>query len=364
LQTSAPVSQPHRKPLKVLAWPASRKRAENPYTYLVQLNTAPYGVETYELTALQLLRPGWDIIHIHWPEMLLTKPGLLRQIVTGATLLLLLFLQRLFTRTRLVWTVHNAEAHEVHYPRWGRFYMKLFIRMVDGIIILTEASRTEVIARYPRLEAVPYILARQGHYRHLDKGRLDPSLARAAHGLADNDFVFLYFGQIRPYKNVPRLVSCFRQLQGDHFRLIVAGAPIDQHLSGEIATVAQADPRITLDMTFIPEERLVEYLWAADCVVLPFSQVLNSGSALLALSFERPVLTINTPTFSELGNLVGKGWISTYDGDLTANTLADAATAQAPSGSPDLSEFEWNSIGRSTAEFFHRLVTPSGDHNA
>ena len=361
---SAPLSRSPRRPLQVLAWPARRKRAENPYSYMVQLSTAPHGIQTHELTALRLVRRGWVIIHIHWPWMLLTKSSLLRQVLAGSILLSLLFLQRFLTRARLVWTVHNAQAHEIHYPRWGRLYMDMFVRLVDGIIILTEASRTEIIDRYPALQDLPHTVARQGHYRQLAGGKVDRSMARAAMGFEDSDFVFLFFGQIRPYKNVPWLVSCFRQLPGEHYRLIVAGAPIDDTLAHEITRRADPDPRITLDTTFIPEDRLTEYLQISDCVVLPFSRVLNSGSALLALSCERPVLTINTPTFSELGGLVGSGWIRTYEGELTADVLMHAATAHPPAREPDLSEFEWSAIGRTTAEFFHRLASPPGPQNA
>jgi hypothetical protein len=76
------------------------------------------------------------------------------------------------------------------------------------------------------------------------------------------------------------------------------------------------------------------------------------------------VLTLDTPTFRELGELVGDGWISTYDDTLTPAMLAEAAKVRPPAGSPDLSEFEWSDIGRSTAEFFHRLASPSGVHHA
>ena len=358
----APASSPrnHTEALRVLAWPARRKRAENPYTYLVQLHTAPHGIETHELTALRLLRPGWDIIHIHWPEVLLTKPSLILQVLVGSSLLALLFLQRLFTRARLVWTVHNAQAHEVHHPRWGSLYMGLFVRLVDGIILLTEASRSEIIDRYPMLKSLPYTVARLGHYRHLNTGEVDRSAARAALGIGDHNFAFLYFGQIRPYKNVPGLVSCFRQLEGDRYRLIIAGATIDEAVGAELVRASQDDTRIMLDLRFVPEERLIEYVVAADCVVLPFSQILNSGSALFALSFERPVLTIATPSFAEVAALVGKKWLRTYEGSLTKEILADAARRHAPAEAPDLTEFEWEIVGGNTAEFFHRLATRAG----
>ena len=51
-----------------------------------------------------------------------------------------------------------------------------------------------------------------------------------------------------------------------------------------------ADPRIVLRLERIPEEDLSRVLRAADAVVLPFRDILTSGSAILALSHGRPVV--------------------------------------------------------------------------
>ena len=41
---------------------------------------------------------------------------------------------------------------------------------------------------------------------------------------------------------------------------------------------------------FVPDGEVQHYLLAADAVVLPFKEILTSGSAMLALSFGRPVV--------------------------------------------------------------------------
>ncbi|MDY7008651.1 MAG: hypothetical protein SWX82_33215 [Cyanobacteriota bacterium] len=50
------------------------------------------------------------------------------------------------------------------------------------------------------------------------------------------------------------------------------------------------DSRIKLKFGFVPDKKLQEYFRAANFVVLPFKDILNSGNALLALSFDCPVL--------------------------------------------------------------------------
>jgi glycosyltransferase involved in cell wall biosynthesis len=61
---------------------------------------------------------------------------------------------------------------------------------------------------------------------------------------------------------------------------------------------------------FFPNEDFQIYLNAADVVVLPFSQVLTSGSAIAALSFGKPVIV---PALGCLPELVDDSMGILYD---------------------------------------------------
>src|SRR5690606_17669800 len=93
---------------------------------------------------------------------------------------------------------------------------------------------------------------------------------------------------------------------------------------------AQSDARIRLQFDFIADEHVQRYFRAADLVVLPYREILNSGTALLALSFDRPVLLPRAGAGDELSRRVGSAWVRTYDDELSgADILAalDAASA-------------------------------------
>ena len=49
-------------------------------------------------------------------------------------------------------------------------------------------------------------------------------------------------------------------------------------------------PRIDLRLSFVPDDELPVLLAAADAVVLPFRDILTSGSAILAMSYGRAVI--------------------------------------------------------------------------
>ena len=107
--------------------------------------------------------------------------------------------------------------------------------------------------------------------------------------------------------------------------------------------------RLTLE--HVPEQDVQRYLRAADLVVLPFTEITNSASALLALSFDRPVLVPARGAMGELQALFGGDWVYIYESELTPALLASALdwAVQRPSDTaPRLEALEWPLIARQT----------------
>jgi glycosyltransferase involved in cell wall biosynthesis len=100
-------------------------------------------------------------------------------------------------------------------------------------------------------------------------------------------------------------------------------------------------------------------LGAADLIVLPYDHILQSGTALLALSFDRPVLVPDRGAMSELQAEVGAEWVRTYEGDLTADTLAHAmdwAETAIRSERAPLDDREWPRLARQTEQLYRRVL--------
>ncbi len=73
-------------------------------------------------------------------------------------------------------------------------------------------------------------------------------------------------------------------------RLVIAGQAVEADYAARLVALAAADPRVRLDLGFVPDEDLQVYLRAADVVACPFLEIFTSGSVLLAMSFERAVI--------------------------------------------------------------------------
>jgi beta-1,4-mannosyltransferase len=178
--------------------------------------------------------------------------------------------------------------------------------------------------------------------------------------------VVAFIGQVREYKNVLQLVHAFRALEDERAVLLVAGKPRGTDLRAQLEEAATQDARIRTDLRFIPDDEVQVFLRAADLVVLPYREILNSGSALLALSFDRPVLVPDRGAMADLQRVAGDAWVRTYAGELTAAVLRDGLQWSTMAGrprAPDLAGLDWSTVARQTADAFRTLrdETPAAD---
>jgi beta-1,4-mannosyltransferase len=342
----------------VLAWPGPGTRARNPYTWLLYSHLAELGVRVRDFTPARALRGGYDILHVHWPERALVRPGRLARTAGAIGGVVILGVARR-RGASVVWTTHNARPHEGRDTRLERWYWSGVTRRLDGVIHPSLASQEEVETRYPALARLPHAVVRMGHFRGCYPDHVSREEARATFGIPEGAAVVTFIGLVRPYKNLPHLVSTVRALPPErNVVLLVGGRPLQDAFAADVHRAAGGDPRVRLTLRHVPDEDVQRYLRAADLVVLPFTDITNSGSALLALSFDRPVLLPRRGAMAELQALIGADWVYTYDGELTPAVLEEAiARARRRHGeTPDLSPLEWGAIARETLEFYRAVA--------
>jgi glycosyltransferase involved in cell wall biosynthesis len=339
----------------VLAWPGLGARARNPYTWLLCSHLAALGVRIRDFSPARALRGGYDVLHIHWPEKALNAESLFGR-VAGAVAALAMLEAAHLHGARVVWTVHNARPHESRHPRLEEWFGSAVVRRVDTVIHPSVAGQQAVEARYPELARLPKGVVPLGHFLGTYPDTMSRDDARAGLGIPEGVRVVTFLGLVRPYKNVPHLVRTVRALprEAGEVVLLVGGAPQTPALANEVREAAGGDPRVRLALQHIPDDEVQRYLRAADLVVLPFREITNSASALLALSFDRPVLVPARGAMGELQTLVGTDWVRTYDGDLTCEVLAHAVewARRRPRQGPNLKSLDWESIARQTLAIY------------
>jgi len=343
----------HDGELLVVTWPAIRKGTGNPYNWRLAEELEAHGVTVADWSRLRAVLWRPDVIHVHWPEFAVGGRALPAAVVNAALVLAALAVARRRGAV-VVWTAHNLGAHEASHARLLRAYLDRFVRQVDAVTVMTEAGAKAVRSRFPKLARRPVVLAHHGDYRSSYPSPTPRAEARARLGIADEARVALFFGQVRPYKDVPALLRAFRGLEDPAARLVVAGRPLSPAVGEELWNLAVGDHRIELRLDFVAAETVPLLFGAADLVVLPYAEILNSGAAMLALSFDRPVLLPRTAVFEEIRELVGAGWVHLYESPLDVGALDQALDeARAVGGTaPDLGAFSWDRVAAATLDCY------------
>lgn len=343
--------------LNVLAWPAQRKRFDNPYSYLVQASTADHGVVTTELSLKSLLSRApskLDVVHIHWPDILLLRGAWYQQLATGIVLLAVLRIRQL-TGSAVVWTVHNLLPHEVRSPRTARWFMNRFAHLIDGVISPSASGLDLAYAAYPQLRSKPSEIVPIGSYAEEYDPAPDQTAARTTLGIAADAHVLLSFGYIRKYKNLPALIRTFRQADmGDNAVLMIAGPCSDDDELARMHAEADGDARVMIRAERIDNSEVPTLFAAADYFVAPFKNILNSSSIILALDYQCAVIAPGIGGLPEVARQVGADWVRLFDGELTPEILTKL-TQSRPQSAPDMSAYQWPVLGAQTAALFRRV---------
>lgn len=352
-------------PLRILAWPAVSIGNRYPQTLYAHMNATVDPFFPGWGTFASLFVRRYDIFHIHWLESPFWRTGKF-PIVRAIILTLLATVILKLRGCRVVWTAHdpvphqmksNAPLHKGIFGLLWRWYSALFLKMTDGVTLLSETHRPIVLKRRPYLHGRPFALIPHPHFKGVYPNTVSKADARAELKLDDKATVLLLLGNLRPYKNAEGLIEAFRATTDPSLRLVIAGDPDGPAYIAELEALAGTDPRISFHFGFVADDRLQVFLNAADCVVIPFRNATNSGSVALALSFAKPVAVPAIPVFKELAAIVGSEWMYLLEGELNAAELANIQRwiGSSRASAPPLDTLDWNHIGARTEQFF-RLV--------
>ncbi|NJR59650.1 MAG: glycosyltransferase family 4 protein [Cyanobacteria bacterium CRU_2_1] len=256
-----------------------------------------------------------DVIHLHWVQKfcpLAHKKTPQAFLSTLKYLVGFIFLK--LQGYKFVWTVHNTFSHDPKLPSIEYGFRWILSRICNDIIVMSEYGKQEFIQMFGRSQHIHIIP--HGNYIGAYPNRISRSEARQKLGIAPDQKVFLHLGQLKPYKGINQLLVAFSQIRESDAVLLIAGSCKDDQLAEEIQQAARSDSRVLLKLEFIPDEDIQLYMNACDWVVLPYQKILNSGSALLALSFSRPVIVPQKGALTELIEDSKQGFCYAEDGDL------------------------------------------------
>jgi beta-1,4-mannosyltransferase len=298
-----------------------------------------------------------DVIHFHWLGALITGSTWIHTILKTFRSVVELMIIRILGIS-VVWTVHNLSSHDRMYPRWERFW-RIFLShaFVDHLTVHCNRASEAVREKYRLGVNTPITTIFHGHYINQYQRNSSRTQARERLGIEQNDIVYLFFGQIRPYKQVPYLIDIFTAMDTNRLKLVVAGNPKSDPLEKKIQEKCQKEDEISTTLKFIPDSKVKIYFQAANIVVLPYRDIFTSGSAILAFSFARPVIAPRLGCLRELVDDEENGFL--YDPDETDGLKNSMQRALIPdldlmgeNGYEKIRQRNWRSIATRTREVY------------
>jgi beta-1,4-mannosyltransferase len=284
------------------------------YTTMLSNSLRREGVAVFELplplTVDWLIAhqgPG-SALHHHWPSFHYTMQNRAQM-----DSLVALWIDQLELATKLgfatVGTVHNLYPHVcVHKDLQHRARASLIKQSGALIVHCNYAARC--VSKTFGISAAQIATIPHGNYTDYYGPAIPQARARRLLRLPETGFLYMYFGLIKEYKGLEFLLDSFRASAELNATLLIVGRAESAGEAERIAKLTQGDPRILFRPGFVPDPLVPAYFGGADVVVLPYSNVLTSGTVALAHSLGRPVIA---PAIGCIPEMVPEGTGLLYD---------------------------------------------------
>ncbi len=230
-----------------------------------------------------------------------------------------------FLGKRIAFTAHNVNAarRDGNDNLLNRLTLRIQYRLVDHVFVHTDQMKRELQTDFGvagrKISVISF-----GINSTVPNTFLTPDRARQQLGLTSRQKVALFFGNIAAYKGLEYLVEAMALLSrtGADYRLIIAGRPKNCASYWEAIqrriSCAGLCPNVIQRIEYVPDADTEIYFKAADVLVLPYTQIFQSGVLLLGYNFGLPVIA------SDVGSLpedVVEGRPVTYSGRGIHRTL-------------------------------------------
>ncbi|MBD3211019.1 MAG: glycosyltransferase [Candidatus Lokiarchaeota archaeon] len=236
-----------------------------------------------------LILKGIKILNIHWINSFTNfsrKP--IKTIIGTLVFIIDILIAKIFLKTKIIWTIHNLYSHEFFYPKLEHIVRKNFARISDYLVVHCKKAKSIIAQEFKinqkKIEVIPH-----GNYIKNYPNNISMKDSRELLNINQNDFIFLHFGRIRPHKNVELVIKSFEEIQYSGVKLMIVGNPLRSNYS-KIYNLVENKENIFNRLEFIPDDEVQIYMNAADIIILSYKKILTSGEALLAMSFNKPLI--------------------------------------------------------------------------
>jgi len=335
-----------------------RHLQHNPYPELLTRALEAHGVDVVEgfdsLAWFWRRRRDVAVLHFNWlqPHYRHWRGGVFNLATALAFLLRLLAARAL--GYRLVWTMHNILPHDSR-QRWLDRAAHACVAQLSSVVVHCPAA----VPRCRELFGADATVVPHGDFTGSYAVPPPVEAARRALDLQPGERLFLFLGQVRPYKGVDALLDAWTAARLDRARLRIAGLldPSAPDWAEALRRRVEGLAGVDLEEGFVADDRVSELLAACQGVVVPYRDFLTSGTAILAWSAGRPILLPRAGCYADAEEDASLVLVDRAEGtDLVTglHRLAgvDPATAEASARIRRARDHRWSEAGRRLAALY------------
>jgi len=204
---------------------------------------------------------------------------------------------------KVVLTVHNINAGKRdNRDHWfNRLSLRILYKIANRLIVHTSQSKDELLKEFPISESKVTVI-RHGMNNRVSRKYLTTTQSRSALNIGSVEKVVLFFGNIDYYKGLDLLIESLNFLPkefANNFRLLIAGnSKIAEYTNSILEMIEKSNlkAKISSRISHIPDDEVEQYFMAADCIILPYRRIYQSGVIFMAYTFGLPIIV------SDIGN--------------------------------------------------------------
>jgi beta-1,4-mannosyltransferase len=269
---------------------------ENPYQNLIIKGLNACNVEVIKIPGrkffplLQIWKVKPDVLHIFWPHDLYIGKNKITALIKQISLLITL---PILKTTKAVYSADNLISHEIGKisVKAEKLWISRILEKCHGIVFMSNAARETYINFYGQLPPNQVIIPHV-NFESVYINNMDMATCRTKLDIKTNK-VFCLIGRIHPYKGIVEVINAFKSLQNDQVTLLICGKCSSEAYMRELINACGDlyQNNIKIINLYIPNDLMQVYINAADYLILNYAdKPINPGTAILALTFNKPVI--------------------------------------------------------------------------
>lgn len=236
--------------------------------------------------------PGKVVCHFHWIHGKTAVAKNKKEADEAVRFWEKLLFQIKKKKYKIVWTVHNVMPHESVWVEQDKIIHQMMADAADRLHIMANDS-IELTKPFYALSSDKTFYVPHPTYENVQPCDVAKEDARKLLKLSADDHVFLSFGAIMGYKGYDDLMAVYDKVRENkkiNTKLIIAGIPSDKDLVSRLQKWGGDKEDVVLNLDAVPNEKIQIFFKSADIAVFPYKRTMNSGAALMALTFGVPIV--------------------------------------------------------------------------